>query len=232
MRLDTINRLYTDDGAGGGLFNSDRLDLLRGDPNGASTFDAPAPGPGSTTYATKAQVLKREAEVHADLLAIGAGDPQDREALAAPFEADFEDRRLRSARGQANMLLGILLPAIGKASRVHDQHALELAATRVMLAIEIHRARTGRPPGTLTDLTPGILPELPLDPYTRAPLNYAPAADSPLGYTLYSAGFDQTDNGGVSSLEPDSRASEQRALMPTGEGTDYIFVGPGGEPRK
>ncbi|MCC7388007.1 MAG: hypothetical protein IT431_04480 [Phycisphaerales bacterium] len=226
MRLDTINRLYTDDGAGDGRLNSDRLDFLGADADGASAFDAPAPGPGSTTFATKSQVIAREAEIHADLLAIAASHPQDREALAAPFEADFEDRRPHTVRGQANILFGILLPAIGKANRVHDQHALELAATRIMLAIEIHRARTGQPPAALADLTPGILPELPTDPYTRAPLIYAPTAGSTLGYTLYSAGFDQTDNNAKSSYDPDSRASELRALTPAGESTDYIFVPP------
>ena len=227
MRLDSITRCYTDDGHGDGLLVPDDFGtLLSGSAVGPEVAEAVGGEEGSRGFASKKQVLLREQEVHADLLAIAEAYPQDRQSLAAPFEADFKARRYHTARGQANMLLGILLPAVGKAGQVHDQHGLELAATRIMLAIEIYRGREGRPPASLADLCPGILRELPADPFTRGPLIYSREAESPLGYRLYSAGFDQTDNGGESAYEPDSRASERRALLGTGEGTDYLFVPP------
>ena len=232
MRLDTINRLYTDDGHGDGLFLVEQFgELLPGTDVGPDVAKAAGAKTGSPSFVSKKAVLSREKEIHSLLLALADAAPQDRPGLEATFQADLEKRSPFTARGQANMLLGILSPSIGRPAGTHDQHALELAATRIMLAIEVYRARTGQPPASLADLTPGILAEIPTDPYTRAPLLYAPAADSTLGYTLYSAGYDQTDNNARSSYDPDSRASEQRALRRTGEGTDYIFVPPTRDPR-
>jgi hypothetical protein len=81
-----------------------------------------------------------------------------------------------------------------------DQLDLDVAGTRVMLAVELYRARHGEYPAALEDLVPAILPAIPKDPWTGQDLRYrrlAPGEDG-LGrpYTLYAVGDDREDNGG------------------------------------
>ncbi|MDQ7014712.1 MAG: hypothetical protein Q9O74_12605 [Planctomycetota bacterium] len=222
MRLDTIARLYTDDGRGDGLFVAERLDLLHGDDaDGDIAFAAPATGKGSSTYATKKQIIAREAEIHAALLAMLAAPPQQREALDDAISLDLEQQEPLIPTGTANLLLKLLLPSVERMSHTADQYALDLAATRIMLAIEVYRAQHHQVPPALEVLVPNILRNVPLDPFTRAPLLYRPAPDTALGYVLYSAGFDREDNEGF--VSPDLRHPAV-SLRSRGVGSDYPFV--------
>lgn len=72
-------------------------------------------------------------------------------------------------------------------------------ATRVALAIELHRASTGSLPTNLESLIPQYLNTMPLDPCTEEPFRYALEAESPVGYRLYTIGFDGVDNQGAIS---------------------------------
>ncbi|MBN4052589.1 hypothetical protein JYT82_00590 [bacterium AH-315-K20] len=221
MRLDTIARLFTDDGRGDGLFVAERLDLLHGDDaDGDIAFAAPATGKGSTTYATKKQIIAREAEIHAAFMELIAAPPQQREALDDAISLDLEQQEPVIPTGTANLLLKILLPSVERFAQVTEQYALELAVTRIMLAIEVYRAQHGVPP-TLDALVPEYLDEVPIDPFTRAQLLYRPAPDTALGYVLYSAGFDREDNEGF--VSPDLRHPAM-SLRSRGIGSDYPFV--------
>lgn len=83
----------------------------------------------------------------------------------------------------------------------HDFVKLELAGTRVMIALERHRLAHGSYPETLESLAPGSLAEAPIDPWSGVPLEYRlvdPAADPQgRGYLLYSVGADKMDDGAV-----------------------------------
>lgn len=72
-------------------------------------------------------------------------------------------------------------------------------ATRVAMAIELHHARTGSLPASLDALVPEYLAEMPLDPCTEEPFRYTLEAESPVGYRLYTIGFDGVDNQGAIS---------------------------------
>jgi hypothetical protein len=61
------------------------------------------------------------------------------------------------------------------------------------LAIHIYQREHGRWPQSLAELTPGILPEVPLDPYSGQPLIYRPHEKR---FDLYSVGPDGVDDGG------------------------------------
>lgn len=98
-------------------------------------------------------------------------------------------------------------------------------ATRVALAIELHHAGTGSLPANLDALVPEYLAEMPLDPCTEEPFKYMPEADSPVGYRLYTVGFDGIDNQGAIS-DPQYPAMHLRAnnndhsFMPAGPDHD------------
>jgi hypothetical protein len=61
------------------------------------------------------------------------------------------------------------------------------------LALQVFRAEHGREADRLQDLVPGVLPAVPLDPFTDQPLVYRPTEDGPL---LYSLGPNRRDDGG------------------------------------
>ena len=103
----------------------------------------------------------------------------------------------------------------------HDHADLERAFIRTMLAIEIHRARTGSPPATLADLVPGILPALPVDPWNSDGFVYRLDASKPWGYILYSKGADSVDD-----QAPYNPETNIHAIRSTGAGTDFHFVYP------
>ncbi len=71
-----------------------------------------------------------------------------------------------------------------------------IESTRLMLAIEIYIAREGRAPTLLDDLTPDILPEVPLDPLNGQTWGYRRLSQTSDGtmYLLWSFGEDGVNN--------------------------------------
>ncbi|MGE0479048.1 MAG: hypothetical protein AB7Q17_01130 [Phycisphaerae bacterium] len=68
-------------------------------------------------------------------------------------------------------------------------------ATLVLLAVHAHKQRTGEFPAVLTELSDALSPDDCRDPFSGESLIWR-AADVPGGYTLYSVGPDQHDDGG------------------------------------
>lgn len=225
LRLDSITRLYTDDGQGNGEFSPEAARQLQtAADNSAAAFPSPAQNTGSTGFASKAEMLDREAEIHGRLIAIIEAPPQLRTAVSDRLENDLNHEGVLgtflSKQAQADSLLHILVPSMGRAADTHDQYTLYLAATRIMLAIEIHRSQTGSVPESLDGLRP-VLGTIPLAPFTDEPPVYRPDPSNSTGYVLYSMGYDRTDNQG-------HVASDLRhpvlALRAGSTGSDYVFV--------
>lgn len=82
-----------------------------------------------------------------------------------------------------------------------DQHATDLLATRLMLAVDRHRAGEGRLPRSLDDLIPALLPWPPRDPRWDDPIVYrvVPRPEEPgvEDYILYAYGANRRDDGGT-----------------------------------
>jgi hypothetical protein len=68
-----------------------------------------------------------------------------------------------------------------------------MLATRTGLACKIYKKKTGRYPENLEALVPGLLPEIPIDPFTGKPLVYKIENGELL---IYSLGSNQKDDGG------------------------------------
>ncbi|HUE73232.1 MAG TPA: hypothetical protein VMP01_20265 [Pirellulaceae bacterium] len=91
--------------------------------------------------------------------------------------------------------------------RIHEQRRPLEAKNRLLqadLAIHIYQREQGRLPQTLAELTPGILPEVPIDPYSGLPLIYRPHEKR---FQLYSVGPNGEDDGGT-LLSPAIGANE------------------------
>jgi hypothetical protein len=71
-----------------------------------------------------------------------------------------------------------------------------MLANRTGLACRLYKSRTGRYPGTLDELVPGLLAEVPIDPFTGKPMVYRREGE---GFVVYSLGSNQKDDGGRST---------------------------------
>ena len=120
------------------------------------------------------------------------------EAAGSPLpEALALTARMNSAAQVANkkyyLLSGLLLPSfhniISKDATASAQVNLAITA----LAIERFQHAHGRLPENLTELTPGFLDKVLLDPYDGATLRFHPL---PRGYVVYSIGSDRHDDNG------------------------------------
>ncbi|HLP85261.1 MAG TPA: hypothetical protein VK157_13010 [Phycisphaerales bacterium] len=123
---------------------------------------------------------------------------------------------------QRNELLAVLLPAID-AFLVKDDHFLtQLHGVQILLALEVHRSRTGSYPQTLAELVPSELTAVPTDPFAKdnAFVYRRRPADATSGrpFLLYSVAQDGADNTGTSA------ADEQLAWARNQAGIGYDFV--------
>lgn len=69
-------------------------------------------------------------------------------------------------------------------------------AARTGLACRLFKSRTGQYPESLEALIPGVLKEVPIDPFTGKPLVYRRDGE---GFIVYSLGSNQKDDGGRST---------------------------------
>ncbi len=123
------------------------------------------------------------------------------------------------------LLLDYLLPALDRYAYMNDQISLERAGVETMLALERVRLRDGRYPETLAELTPGLLPVAPVDPWSGGVLGYKridPSKD-PHGreYLLWSVGADGQDNNG---REPELKNRFDVLISKVKNTTGFDFV--------
>jgi hypothetical protein len=107
----------------------------------------------------------------------------------------------------------INLEAIRMLELQDDRDRLTVVHTglRIMLALELFRAKHARFPDTLDALVPEILDALPSDPWTGQQYRYRLSADGK-SYALYSIGADGVDNGGIFDERAPSSAFSQPHL--------------------
>jgi hypothetical protein len=218
IALDTIQATYSDDGHGDGRIIPSRIASLglgsQSTPT-VSLFDQIL----TLGVATKAQTQAKAEEYYREVIRLA--DLPAPQRAADPFNPDA----FAEAISRKHLVLGMLLPAISKATRSRDQIELDVTGTRLMLVLELFRIRTGAYPATLADLTSQELSEVPEDPMTGGPFGYrlqTPAEGDPRAYILYTFGADATDNGGT--INPEGNASS--LVSSKSSGFDYVVNEP------
>jgi len=111
--------------------------------------------------------------------------------------------RLRRSMLLADMAEG----GFSGALRIWLSRTARIECVRAALAVERHRLAQGALPEALADCAPGLLENVPADPFTGRELRYERLRS---GFVVYSVGEDGRDDGG---WEPPSRS--QRALGQT-----------------
>lgn len=218
---DTIEWTHTDDGNGDGSFIPRTLEEVPG-LQGPTQFTSSLPpmisNLGGLIAPSKVETLRVFEEFY----------ERGKRRAALPF-------RLRSPSESLDLyvemlasrqwLPRMLLPAIEHFVRVGDQSSLDIAATRITLALEVHRGRAGSYPATLAELQP-TLEALGISLTWRPELIYRPESggggrgDAQGAYTFYWIGMDAVDHGGVEN------AKDPRAAWGSQKGLDLLFHKP------
>jgi hypothetical protein len=217
--LDTIQWTHTDDGRGGGrlilsqVFGSVTLNA-GGAPAGVAgrIYKSPLVNVGGIAFADRQATMARTQE-YFDRITQAAGVARHRRAPDS-FNPDVYQQQL----SRRFLLLKMILPSTGHALTVADDLAVRVAGIRLMLAIELFRARTGGYPDSLDALS--LPPEALVDPYSGVAFVYR-RLEQPdrygRRYMLYSVGVDGQDDGGrTKGWIP------QTALRTTGSGYDFV----------
>lgn len=186
------------------------------------------------SQSTSAKVLNVASIVYPRRQATEAWFRQMNQRVNAYAALSVRERRAAQNRGESiddfaeigwSQPLGrVLFPAYGRYIGAEDQLRLQESGIRTMLALEQHRHEAGALPESLDALVPKWLSEVPMDPFaeTPAPLIYRVlGAETGPGYTLYSVGYDATDDGGT---RPPKHAVD--ALRSGSPGTDFILTEP------
>jgi hypothetical protein len=116
-------------------------------------------------------------------------------AAERAFDAQF-DRLPRRAPASA-LAVGLLTPALDKASASYRRKIAVVRCLLVALAAERFRRDKGTWPAAADDLAPDYLESVPLDPFDGNPIRYR-RMDG--GLVVYAVGPDETDDGG--NLDP------------------------------
>lgn len=133
------------------------------------------------------------------------------------YEVEF-DFSENPKLGSVDRQVARTVKTLGHSIRIRHEHRLNVAGTRVMLALALHRAERGVYPAELAALVPAYLDQLPVDPLSGEAFVYRvidERAANAAGYALYSVGVDGRDDGGV-----------MKSRSASVEDTDYVINAP------
>ncbi|MEE9130259.1 MAG: hypothetical protein V3T84_09590 [Phycisphaerales bacterium] len=219
--LDVIQRVYSDDGTGGGrLLLAEIGDLVQMTGAGTSTIRLKGKAPaivnlGGFLYANRTESTEAANDFFDHFIRLSTLSRAERRA--DPFDEDA----FLQALDWRYMPLNMLMPALGRPIEMRDAIDCEIAGTIIMLALEQYRAQTGQYPDSLDELSPSILQDIPSDPFSVDGFVYRKLADDPAGegYVLYSIGADGVDNNAATdSIEPRNALSDRNGL-----GLDFVL---------
>lgn len=126
---------------------------------------------------------------------------------------NYFETAMRVSNRRFYFFSGLFLPSYSKVALGEASVRSRIALAGTALAVERFERERGRFPETLAELTPGFLDEVPLDPFTGAPLRYRRL---PRGYILYSVDADGHDDGG--------REPPQRKRTTDSNSYDITFI--------
>jgi hypothetical protein len=204
--LDLMQRLYTDDGAGGGRLTAQGLQSLVyvGDP--ASSQVGPL-APVAALVVAGRREMTGEFNRLFSLAEAEMAKPLWRQDIG---QVDREVERLKRSLVYTYRYWPVvtLMPALAKAGRQPELARQECDAVCVVIGLELYRRRTGYWPASLDALVPDLLPVVPPDRFDGKPLRYRLVEGRPL---VYSIGSDRDDDQGRTPPAPAGRSMVPRA---------------------
>jgi len=191
MILDSIQRMFTDDGKGGGHVYDTRL------------LENPAcleSSLGLELTAEQRESFKKLERQQTTELTDEVFEYFSRQAHKTPWHLHNEGTDIEKVIEETtkdNPLVNMLMPAAGRVIEISFRRKADIDALITTLSILRYKVDKGQFPENLNQLvTAGYLEELPIDPFSDEPLAYKQIGDD---FTLYSFGADFDDDGGVRS---------------------------------
>lgn len=184
---DIVQRMYSDDGSGNGLFYPTEAIFDADNPKPLSLFDRATAPLAAYRFPSRRKTLDQ----------FDALLRQGEAAMVRPYweKPSFEayDRQINSERSQSNPLIALLAPSLWSLHVSFQGAAQNRDAVLAAGALLRYRLRHRQWPETLESLIPDFLPALPPDRFTGKSLRYLPREPQPV---LYSVGDDLQDDGG------------------------------------
>lgn len=212
---DFLQRIYSDNGHGNGVLTRDGLLTMQ---QFTADFGATNPvpfeedgahlvlGPVVAAVVADRASTRRMYNSFIDAIEIRARQPLWERDISQSVDARV-DRFYQSEFSRARYpVVAMMVPALEHATTQADRLKMRRDATLTLIALEMHRRRTGAYPAALEDLSPTLLPITPRDLMTGEPLRYMLRDGKPV---IYSRGADKDDDGGraVDGTDPYFKAN-------------------------
>lgn len=196
---DILQRLYTDGGLGGGRLTRDGIRYaallgLAGTQGREPKDDQPSPvlQPGSLLLVKSRNEATGELEYLAD-----RADAMLHQPIR---DADWQSWYAHVIRSNRSFLtqvrefpVNFVVASFGSIHASAERYLGHRDGVLVGIACELHRRRHNAYPDSLEALVPAVLPSVPADPITGAPVRYRLVDGRPL---VYSVGVDRDDDSG------------------------------------
>jgi hypothetical protein len=229
MFEDVVQRMYSDDGTGDGVFIPWAFSEFMPMVNAMSDVDvaAAADDGGLESVALAVGPLAYLAPGRAETMSqydrwVAALEEDVRrpwwDLRRSIEEIEREIMPETSGRGAfmgGNLVLGLLLPAVGSAIDVLQAQRFDLDAAAIAIALERFRRAEGAWPDDLGQLVPKQLSQLPSDPETDLPYRYELGPDGPRIWSVGPDGLDDAGRAFLANRTADTRSDTQAPSMRT-----------------
>lgn len=197
MMVDTVQRIYSDNGRGNGYLTQEGWKFLMSlassaPPDDHWIFRYATTGPMGLALADRAETEAIFDEI-LTLMEAEAAKPYWQQARPSPATIRLDDLHQSHTSRLRYLPVVLLAPAVEAMTRAAEMTTQERDATLVALALTLYHRRHGEWPRSLDALVPDLLPAVPADRYTGEPLKYRLIEGEPV---VYSVGPDLKDNDG------------------------------------
>ncbi len=206
---DLVQRLYTDDGAGGGRLTAQGLSALAG-------LGPLAPIAG-LLVANRRELNEEVGRWFTMIEAEYAKPLWDRDLNR--IRREINDRMESPLYLSTYLFVPLMMVPLSRVGTRPELVIQERDAVCVAIALELYRRRHGSWPSSLDALVPELLPEIPPDRFDGRPLRYRLIDDKPV---VYSVGADRDDDGAMLPRGGLARSAPRNATFVNDDGTARV----------
>lgn len=215
VMLDTIQRMYTDDGRGGGrltpgmVFWIGYISSVAGPIKGLPSeqkLTVQMISPGVATLASRKRTTEEAMRLY-DMIELELAKPTRLHNFDA-YESRLKEITATPLSRLEYTPIPLLMSSVQPISKTLGQCRAKAQALQTVIALELFKRKAGKYPETLAELVPDYLPALPQDPMTGDGLKYKLQEGRPL---LYSVGTDLKDDGGTPPVDKQGHTENRRA---------------------
>ncbi len=206
---DLVQRLYTDDGDGGGRLTAQGLSSLGYLAGGADVGGVGPLAPVAGLLVANRRDMTEEVGRWFAMIEAEFAKPLWRRDTPR-INREISDRMQSRLYMSRYLFIPQVMQGLSRTGTRPELVTQERDAVCVAIALELYRRHNGFWPSSLDELVPELLPEIPPDRFDGRPLRYRLIDDNPV---IYSVGADRDDDGamlprsGVAWFAPDNAAA-------------------------